>query len=155
MYRLIYKVNHDPTAGMRARNDVRASLTVGRTTFHDGYGWGPFLGNFTGRTGRGGAHCLVKLIVLPNDPAFAPGATFRGTLNFSRTRQRIPIAATINTGTVLATTPADMDPPRTIGCTYARSTLPPHREFMGGPTSISPASLVVPIKRKTSANGQR
>lgn len=149
MYRLIYRLDRDPVRSRRHRDDVRASLTVGRTTFHDGYGWGPFLGPFTVETGPGRSHCFVKFFVLPNDPAFAPGRSFTGTLNFSRTRQRIRTTATIATGTLLAESAVDLDAAKSLGCPVrpAKGPLP---ESLGRPFGgISPASLVVPRERSS------
>ncbi|MEV4420471.1 hypothetical protein AB0L40_10920 [Patulibacter sp. NPDC049589] len=100
MFRLVYRTNHAPTPP-KLGGDVRATATIGRTIFHDGYQWKTFIGPFTRRATYAPSNCFAKSVFLPtNDPAYQVGKTLPIRITFPRTRQQITLPATIVEGTM-------------------------------------------------------
>ncbi|MEV4420476.1 hypothetical protein AB0L40_10945 [Patulibacter sp. NPDC049589] len=99
MFRLVYRTNHAPTPP-KLGGDVRATATIGRTIFHDGYQWKTFIGPFTRRATYAPSNCFAKRVFLPtNDPAYQIGKTLPIRITFPRTRQQITLPSTIVEGT--------------------------------------------------------
>ncbi|WP_169449191.1 hypothetical protein [Patulibacter americanus] len=97
LFRVVYRANY-PIVPPRS-GDVRASVTIGRAIFHDGYAWDDFIGPFTATVTSAPSSCYVKEVFLPTkDRRYAVGKTVAVRVNLPRTRQRLTLPATIIAG---------------------------------------------------------
>jgi hypothetical protein len=148
LFRLVYRTNY-PIVPARS-GDVRASATIGRVIFHDGYAWDDFVGPFTAVVTTAPSSCYAKEVFLPTtDGRYQVGRTVPVRLNFPRTRQRLTLPATIIAGSVNpsggpenANGPAQIADVAGIGCPVRDGGAGGGAGFLHKPPTVSPGSFL-------------
>jgi hypothetical protein len=148
LFRLVYRTNY-PIVPARS-GDVRATATIGRVIFHDGYAWEDFIGPFTAVVTSVRSSCYAKEVFLPTeDSRYAVGKTVPVRLNFPRTRQRLTLPATIiagsdnpSGGAENPNGPAQLADVAALGCPVGAVEDAGGGGFLYKPPTVSPGSFL-------------
>jgi hypothetical protein len=141
VYRVVYKIDHDPARPAYAADAV-AAITAAGAIFHDGYAWRGYLGPFSEYTLAFTRKCTTKWIFLANETEATEGTTLQLRFSFPRTRQRITARALVTAGDVRGESADQLKAATSIGCPVDQSVAHGYDvNAVGGGLTVSPASI--------------